>query len=447
VRIVSKVRNKPNDFMKTIAASVGLVAIGVSTLHSEAQSADTQASKPWSVSLSLRGFYDDNVNGTKNNKVDSFGFEVSPSLGYSIALDQTSIDLGYTYSGKYYDDPPNGRSDHWDQNHIFNADLRHRFNPRNSIALSDSFVIGQEPDVLRIPEMPSATYQRISGDNIRNYGSIVYNLEVTELLGFEFGYDNAYWNYADDQSAADIVGGAVVRASNSGLLDRLENRVHIDSRWQFRPETVGILGYQFTQTGYTADEPISGNTIAGPVDMSDDRDNRTHAVYVGAEHAFSPAFSGSLRAGVQYADYYGDPTDDDTELYPYVMAKLGYAYAEECSAQLGIQHQLGAANLTGPTGALVRDMSATTFYGSVIHRIVPNLFGTLLAAYQLSTYNGGGSSIDDESDDFFQVGIDFSYRFNPHLSAHAGYNFDTLSSQVQQDFDRNRVYLGVTAQY
>jgi hypothetical protein len=92
-------------------------------------------------------------------------------------------------------------------------------------------------------------------------------------------------------------------------------------------------------------------------------------------------------------------------------------------------------------------MSATTVYGSIIHRIMPKLFGTLLATYQHSTYNGGGPGLDDESDDFFQVGIDFSYRFNPHLSAHAGYNFDTLSSQVNEDFDRNRVYLGVTAQY
>jgi len=405
-----------------------------------------EAAKPWSVAVSLRGFYDSNVNGTKTDKVDSFGFEVSPSLGYGIARDQTSADIGYTYSGKHYDKRIPGRDDHWDQTHIFSAGLDHRFSPRHSISVQDSFVIGQEPDVLRVLNMPTATYQRVSGDNVRNYGAIVFNTEVTELLGFALGYDNAYWNYADHGAAINGA-GFVTSASNSGILDRLDNRVHIDSRWHFRPETVGILGYQFTQTGYTGDEAIAGNVnIPGGYVMSDDRDNRTHAVYAGVEHVFNPTLSASLKAGGQYADYYGDPSNDD-EVYPFVQASLNYLYAEQSSAQLGVQHQLAAANLVGPTGDFVHDMSATTVYGSVVHRIMPKLFGTLLATYQLSTYNGGGSGLDGESDDFFQVGIDLSYRFNPHLSAHTGYNFDSLSSQVQQDFNRNRVYLGVTAQY
>jgi len=406
-----------------------------------------QAAKPWSIAVSLRGFYDDNVNGTKHDKVDTFGFEISPSVGFGIARDQTSADASYTYSGKYYDHAPNGRSDHWDQSHIFNAGLDHRFSPRHSISVRDSFVIGQEPDVLRVLNTPTATYQRVSGDNIRNYGAIVFNTEVTELLGFELGYDNAYWNYADDQNAATDIDGAgnVIRASNSGVLDRLDNRIHLDSRWHFRPETVGIVGYQFTQTGYTGDEAIGGN-INGPSVQSDDRDNRTHAIYAGVEHTFNPTLSASLKAGGQYADYYGDPNNDD-DLIPFVQASLNYAYAEESSAQLGIQHQLSAANLVGATGDFVHDTSATTVYGSIVHRIMPKLFGTLLATYQLSTYNGGGPGIDGESDDFLQLGIDFMYRFNPHLSAHAGYNFDSLNSQVQEDFNRNRVYLGVTAQY
>jgi hypothetical protein len=268
-------------------------------------------------------------------------------------------------------------------------------------------------------------------------------MEVTELLGFELGYDNAYWNYADDGEGVDGFGNIV--ASNSGLLDRLDHKIHVDSRWHFRPETVGIVGYQFTQSDYTGDEGISG-PVAAPVVQSDDRDNRTHAIYAGVEHVFSPAFSGNLKAGGQYADYYGDPNNDD-DLYPFVQASLSYRYAEECSVQLGVQHQLGAADLVGATGDFVHDMSATTVYGSVIHRIMPKMFGTLLGAYQHSTYNGGGSGVDGEGDNFFQVGADLSYRFNPNLSGHLGYNFDSLNSDLQQDFDRNRVYIGLTAQY
>ena len=431
--------------MKRIAASVGLVALGVSTLHT-AQGSDMQDSKPWSIGVSLRGFYDDNVNGTKHDKVHSTGFEISPTVGIGMSSDQTSADMSYTYSGKYYDKRPGATSDHWDHTHIFTAGLDHRFNPRNSIALKDSFVIGQEPDVLRVLNMPTATFQRLDGDNIRNYGSIVFNTEVTELLGFELGYDNTYFNYDDDDETIDGFGN--VLASNSGLLDRMEHRIHIDSRWHFRPETVGILGYQFAQIDYTGDELVTGNIFTGTVE-SDDRDYRTHSVYLGIEHSFNPALLGSLKLGGQYADYYGN-SDGDNDLTPYVMGSLSYAYAEECSARLGIQHILSAADLIGTsTTDFVQNAESTTVYGSIIHRILPKLYGTLLGTYQHSTYNGGGPGIDDESDDFLQVGVDLSYRFNPHLSAHAGYNYDQLNSgvTVREDFSRNRFYVGLTAQY
>ena len=429
--------------MKKIAASVGLVAIGVSTLHT-AQGSDMQDSKPWSIAVSLRGFYDDNVNGTKHDKIDSFGFEVSPTVGFGISRDQTSVDASYTYSGKYYDHPVNDGSDHWDHTHIFNAGLDHRFNPRNSIALQNSFVIGQEPDVLRVLDMPTARYQRIPGDNIRNYGSIIYNTEVTELLGFELGYANAYWNYDDELGAA----GFVDRASNSGLLDRLEHRAHIDSRWHFRPETVGILGYLYTGTDYTGDEVISFDSDTGTFVESDDRDNRSHAVYAGLEHSFTPTLFGALRAGAQYADYYGAPDSDD-DLTPYVLANLRYAYAEESSVQLGVQHALSASDLVGATTTdFVHDTATTSVYGSIIHRIMPKLYGTLIGTYQHSTYNGGGPGVDDESTDFFQVGVDLAYRFTPHFSTHAGYNYDNLDSDLPgYEFSRNRVYIGLTAQY
>ena len=73
--------------MKRIAASLGLVALGTSAL----QAVDTgalstmQGTKPWSVSVALRGFYDSNINTTPDDEVGSAGFSINPFIGFGAA--------------------------------------------------------------------------------------------------------------------------------------------------------------------------------------------------------------------------------------------------------------------------------------------------------------------------------------------------------------------------
>src|SRR5438132_14298428 len=136
--------------MKKLVASVGLVALGSSGLQAAppgALSADT--AKNWSVSATLRGFYDDNVNTFHSNPRDTFGFEVNPAVNYVVRWQEQSYLLAsYQYAFKYYDRKPVGNVDHYDQTHTFEFALSHAFSPRYQIALQDSFLIGQEPDLL-----------------------------------------------------------------------------------------------------------------------------------------------------------------------------------------------------------------------------------------------------------------------------------------------------------
>lgn len=436
--------------MKRIAASVGLVALGASGL----QAADTanlssmQMSKPWSVSATLRGFYDDNINTTHNNKQKAWGYEISPSVNVGIAGEQTSASAGYTYSGKYYDHRPAGSSDKWDHTHTFNAGLSHAFSPRFQLGVRDSFVIGQEPDVLRAGNTYT-TFQRISGDNMRNYGSIVFNAEVTPLLGFEVGYGNSWYDY--DNSGATVIGG-VIAPSYSGLLDRMEHSIHIDSRWHFLPQTTGIFGYQFSQTDYLGDEEIQGAVLGAPGNpTSKIRNSRSHYLYAGVEHSFTPDLSGSVKLGGQYIDFYNDSTFKN-DWSPYAQASLRYLYMVESSVEVGIVHQRSASDVVGPSGVqplgdFVHDTSSTTAYGSIRHRIMPKLYGSLMGTFQNSEFNGG-TVFDGQADMFYLVGLNFEYRFNPHLSAHVGYNYDRLDSDLGgRSFTRNRAYIGVTAAY
>jgi len=398
--------------------------------------------QPWSVAASLRGFYDDNINSSYNNRESSYGFELTPSVDFGLAGDQTSFDLGYQLNAKWYDNPPGGQTDHWDLTHTFDGYLAHTFSPRVDMVVRDSFVLGQEPDMLRAGDLPYSTVQYVPGNNIVNYGAIDFNVEATELLGFNVGYANAYYNYADD-------GGTATAPSTAALLNRVENRVHLDSLWKVRPETSLILGYEYGQYVYTADEPIGVEFLGGPNIYSSAKDSRSHTFYGGAQHAFTPTLSGTVKAGAQYYDYYGDSLGGN-EWSPYAVLNMRYQLRSTTEMNAGFTYSRSASDQAGAgtLNTLIKDTEVALLYGSLSHEIVAHLVGTAKATLQHATYNGGGPSYDGESYLFFGIGCDLAYQFTPNVSAHAGYNYDNNSSDIaNQSYHRNRVYVGVTAGY
>ena len=127
---------------------------------------------------------------------DSFGFEVSPSIQFSFPMEQTTINFGYIYSLKYYENKPVNSTGHDDNTHDFNVGLTHAFSERYSLSIRDSFVVGQEPDLLRAGDTFN-TFQRYSGNNDRNYGAIDFSAQLTPEFGLDVGYANTLYSYAD----------------------------------------------------------------------------------------------------------------------------------------------------------------------------------------------------------------------------------------------------------
>jgi len=440
--------------MKKIVASVGMVALGASSLYSAPIPGLTEeGGKNWSVAATLRGFYDDNIN-TSANKQEAFGIEVSPSINYGIQWQQTQLTLGYVYSFKYYDHQPGDSSTKYDQQHLFNVALDHAFTERYKLGVRDSFAIGQEPDVLRT-DNAFTTFQRISGDNIRNYGSVVFDAQLTRLFGLEIGYDNSFYDYAQSGAFIDEATGAIT-PSNSGLLDRIENGIHLDSRWMICPETVGIFGYKYRDVSYTADEEIGFVLVNGnPIPItSKERNFREHSMYVGAEQTFSPNLTGAIRAGGSYVDYYNELPESSTGWGPYAMANLRYTYAPQSTVEVGLSQDFNATDVVGlrnsapdtTSTSFTTSQQATVVYGSVNHQITARLKASLLGQFQFSSFDGGG--LNNESERYYLLGLNLSYQFTPHFSSEIGYNYDKLDSDVAgRSFDRNRVYIGVTGSY
>src|SRR5260221_14101151 len=104
--------------MKKIVASVGLVAVGASGLHAATVAGLSEdTTKPWSVGASLRGFYDDNVNGAPSSgeAVKTFGINITPSISVAGGNEQNSGTLSTEFGYNYYDKKVNPSSqEHYD---------------------------------------------------------------------------------------------------------------------------------------------------------------------------------------------------------------------------------------------------------------------------------------------------------------------------------------------
>jgi len=445
--------------MNKIIASVGLVALGAANVQAQTPLTGP-TTKWWNVQATVRGFYDDNINTAPSHqsaailnpiaKDSAWGYELNPKVGVNFGNDQTTFSADYQYSFLYYDHDQAGTGKRYDQDHTFNAAFSHSFSERYTLRVRDSFVVGQEPDALRY-DAAFHTPFRVSGNNIVNFGGIVFTAELTPMLGLEVGYDNAWFDYSDsfkNNSKNVDPGTLAITPSLSGELDRIEQTPHLALQWHVQPETTASIGYRFQQINYTADEPIAGTFPDGVTAKSDIRDNRSHTVYLGVDHQFRPDFYGSVQAGGSYYDYY---KLHETSFGPYARLSLTYVYMPESTLQVGFQEGRSATDVLGAAdtkGDTVRDSEASVVFATLRHRIVPHLFGNLNGSYQHSAFQGGGSTFDNKTEDFYEFGANLEYQFNPFISVHAGYDFDHLDSDLgNRSYTRNKFYIGATASY
>jgi hypothetical protein len=453
--------------MNKIVTSVGLAALSAASLQAQYAPGLTplETSKPWSLSADLRGFYDDNyltlpkdypsANGTGTaHPLGSWGAEVAPGVSVNHSVESTLIQASYLYDLKWYEN----RSD-TDQSHQFNAYLDHEFSERYNLKASESFVVAQEPTV--IDPTVISTPLRVTGNNVRNTGSLNFTASLTKDLDLHLGYVNSV--YAYQQTARSVIGyglntinsgGAFTpEPSRSALLDRMEQTGTIDLRWKATAETTLIAGYQYEHTDYTApeyiifpDPPYNGPFANSVGYLSNVRNSDSHFGFVGADQSFTPDLNGSIRVGAEYIDYYNFHT---SRLSPYVDASLTDQYLPSSSAQLGVKHVHNATDVVGTFGTTpVLDEESTAIYASDSHKLTDRLVASVMGQAQISTFVGGGPTFDGKDEQFFILTVNLAYHFTPWLTGEAGYNFSKLKSDLPfRSYTRDVMYLGVRATY
>src|SRR5581483_8660116 len=379
--------------MKKAIASAGLLALGaVGVQSAHAQWAAGQE-KPWSITGTLRGFYDDNINTQPNGpgRVSSWGFEVRPSAGLDFENGPTTVKASYTYALLYYTEREPNKID---QNHDFELWMNHNFSSRDSIDFKESFVIAQEPDVLAPGSL--SLYLRANGSNKRNLAAINYHAGLTRLFGLVLGYSNTYYDYSENANNNVAPGSP----SFATLLNRVEEAITLDTTWQIQEQTTGILGYKFGWVDYTGSGSILPPSIPPVTVAPTVNNNYSHYFYVGANENLRSDLTAYARVGVQYISYYQTlPGNTRNQVSPYADLSLNYRYMDGGTLVVGFsnsrnQTDIPATFVPGSTNAirLTQDQESATLYANVIQRLTPispKLTATLTGQYQNSTYNGG----------------------------------------------------------
>lgn len=411
--------------MNRIVASAGVLMMGMAGMDAANVTGLTpqQTTKWWSVSASLRGFYDDNVYST-HKKEGSPGVEFEPSVSFHLPREQTLITAKYLYRLNYYTERPD---ENIDQSHEFDLRLNHRFSERYMLNVEDSFVYSNEPEVVDRGGVQT-TFNRSNATGVRNRVPIDFSARLTRQVGVGVGYENNIYDYEEEGDA-----------SRSALLDRVEHLFHVEGEWYFTDTTIGFLGYQFGSTDYTSD-----NLIATGV-TGDSRSSYAHYGYIGGMHNFTQQLQGAGRVGVQYTDYH---EMNESDVSPYVDVNGSYTYLPGSSVKLGVKVSHAPTDLVGTSGDITLDQLASAFYGTWTHKITPKITGQLFSQYQYSVFNGG--DYDGETESYFTGMATLTYQIDHNIAANLSYSFDALVSDISdqdRSFTRNRVWAGVTVSY
>jgi len=433
--------------MKKVIASAGLLALSAIGIQTAKADMAAGTAKSWMITGTVRGFYDDNYNtqGDGPGRLGSGGFEIRPSGSYRYNDGPNTLTASYLYSLKCYTDRPGNKLD---QTHEFDLSANHTFNERFSADIEESFISAQEPEVIANGGA-AVSPLRANGDNIHNSVSLNAHTQLTKTFGMVFGYNNTWYDYT---------GNPVLAANQPSYGTLLNNFAHtftVDGRYQYDEETVLIAEYRFTYVDYLSQGSLA--PFPFPYVAPSTRNSYENFVDVGIEHSFRSDFGVNIHVGIEATDYpnysgAGTGGPSPSNITPYADMSVNYTYMDGGVLTLGFSHTKVSTDVAfdPTTGTLTADNEASTLYMTATQRLTPispDLTAALSFQYQDSQFNGGG--FNNASEDYYTVGLNLTYVILPNLSTEIGYTYDLLDSGVQQGrgYDRNRVYVGVTATY
>lgn len=388
-----------NRMFKTLAMALGASVFAWAGLSMAGE--DNQG-KDWQVKLRLRAEYDDNVYERKDNKQDSLKLEVEPEVIYNMDFERTYVGLRYRPTFVWWSDR---EPDDTDLHHDFDLDVSHKFSQRLSVALKESFLYAQQPELIDrgtvISEKDDYIYNRVNAD---------LNYAFRPQTKLNVGARHTLLQYSEDNVAT--LEDYDIYAAGATLRQQL-----------------------------TADDTVLGEVRGESISYSGpDRD--ADSVYVGGgyEKTFSPGLMSNLRAGLQHKSFSADAIDASDS--PYVDGSLTFLPSPRTRLTAGLGYSMFESDVYP-----YANQDRTLLYVSAAHDLTARVSLFLTGSLQNSEYSGDQSidqtaASDDGSEQVVQVSARGSYKVNRNNWLEASYQYLDLNSDVRPDFDRNRISVG-----
>jgi hypothetical protein len=393
---------------------LGLLSIGSASgqgLYYVGTEAQESLPLKWVVGASV--IYDDNVSPGFGSKQDSLGFNPYVGMSFVSMTPQTTWDVYARLGLIYYFDAPSGMDDVNSQSRA-GINLTHRFNERLRFSSRNFISYELEPDY-------SYAYasSRQAGEYFFWNSDNSVGFRWTERVATYTGLRLSGTTYAD--------------VPNN---DRFTWELYNQFRYQLSPQTVLTADYRYGQT--------SGDGISS--------DSTNQYLLAGVEHRFSPNTIGILRAGAQFREVEngGDSTAPYVEFA--LNSQVNQQFRVRSYARYGIEDN-DTVQFFGPTAVEFDERQTLRFGVSGDYAISPMLsvFGGI--DYIPTSYNSGrvipgGASFPDQDEDVVSAYIGASMKINDYLTGTASYTFTTSSSDlVGRDYDRNRISVGLSAEF
>lgn len=402
------------------------MAVIGSALLLAAGATQAQQARPFAVSNSLHVEYDDNIDQTKADKIASWKVSDQLTLSYSRVLETGFLGLRYTGVGTWWD---KREENEFTLDHHLDAEATLRLSRRLEVGAAEKFIRRDSPELLNA----DGTVKR--ADASYDYNSL-----------------NAFVRGRGRTTSLDVAGRwQFLRYDEDRIADREDHDMYSAGatlRNQATRDTALLLevrGEQYDYPGAGKATPtlvLPGLTPAAGDDLNTipDRSFTSLIAGFGVEQKFSPNLAGRATLGYMKKDLDAANASDDSA--PYADAALTVTPSPATTITLAGAYSLYQSGVL--TYASQERTSASLSLG---HDLNPRLTVVVAGSYVNSDYQAANSvdtvaetSVRDGSEDIWVFSTRLVHRVDRarRHSVEAGWSHTNLSSDLREDFSRNR---------